>query len=64
MPGRPFDSRVIESFRHLVHFFVTRQAGEQRAAAHPGTVLLTLGEAADLAARGNQRMFPDALRAR
>ncbi len=51
MPGRPFDSRVIESFRHLVHFFVTRQAGEQRAAGHPGTFLLTLGEAANLAAR-------------
>jgi hypothetical protein len=41
-----------------------RQAGEQWVAGHPGTFLLTLGEAADLAARRNRRMFPDALGAR
>jgi hypothetical protein len=44
-----------------VHFFASRQAGEQWTAGHPGTFLLTLGEAADLAARGNRRMFPDPL---
>ena len=63
-PGRPFDSGVIESFCHFVHFFASRQAGQQWAAGHPGTFLLTLAEAADLAARGNQRMFPDVLGAR
>ncbi len=64
MPDGPFDSGVIESFCHFVHFFASRQAGEQWVAGHPGTFLLTLGEAADLAARGNQRMFPDVLGAR
>jgi len=63
-PDGPFDSSVIESFCHFVHFFASRQAGEQWAAGHPGTFLLTLGEAADLAARGNQRMCPDILGAR
>ena len=60
-PDGPFDSGVIENFCHFVHFFASRQAGEQWAAGHPGTFLLTLGEAADLAARANRRMFPDAL---
>jgi hypothetical protein len=52
---------VVQSFCHFVHFFATRQAGDQWVAEHPGTFLLTLGEAADLAARVNQRMFPDVL---
>ena len=64
VPSGPFDSGVIESFCHFVHFFASRQAGEQWVTGHPGTFLLTLGEAAHLAARGNQRMFPDALGAR
>jgi alkylmercury lyase len=63
-PDGPFDAGVIESFCHFVHFFASRQAGEQWVAGHPGTFLLTLDEAAGLAARANQRMFPDALRAR
>ena len=61
MPDGPFDSGVIESFCHFVHFFASRQAGEQWVAGHPGTFLLTLGEAADVAAHANRRMFPDAL---
>jgi alkylmercury lyase len=61
IPDGPFDSGVIESFCHFVHFFASRQPGDQWAARHPGTFLLTLGEAAGLAARANQRLFPDAL---
>jgi len=61
-PDGPFDAGVIESFCHFVHFFARRQAGEQWTAGHPGTFLLTLGEAADLASQGNRRMFPDVLR--
>jgi alkylmercury lyase len=61
MPDGPFDSGVIESFCHFVHFFTSRRAGERWAAGHPGTFLLTLGEAAALAARVNQRTFPDVL---
>jgi alkylmercury lyase len=63
-PGGPFDSGVIESFCHFVHFFASRQPGEQWAAGHPGTFLLTLGEAADLAARTNSQIFPDVLGSR
>jgi alkylmercury lyase-like protein len=54
---------MIENFCHFVHFFASRQAGEQWTGRHPGTFLLTLGEAAGLAARANRRVFPDALRA-
>jgi alkylmercury lyase len=60
-PGGTFNSQVIESFCHFVHLFASRQAGEAWAAAHPGTFLLTLGEAAGLADRVNQRMFPGVL---
>ncbi len=61
LPDEPFDSGVVQSFCHFVRFFASRQAGDQWVARHPGTFLLTLGEAADLAARVNQRMFPDVL---
>lgn len=61
VPDGSFGSGVIESFCHFVHFFASRQAGEQWTAGHSGTFLLTLGEAADLAARADRRVFPDAL---
>ena len=60
-PNGPFDSGVVQSFCHYVHFFASRQAGEQWMTDHPGTFLLALGEAAELAARVNQQMFPDTL---
>ena len=60
-PDGPFDSGVVQSFCHYVHFFASRQAGEQWVAGHPGTFLLTLREASDLAGRVNQRMFPATL---
>ena len=61
LPDGPFDSGVVQSFCHYVHFFASRQAGEQWVAGHPGTFLLTLREASDLAGRVNQRMFPATL---
>ncbi len=60
-PDGPFDSGVVQSFCHFVHFFASSQAGERWVAAHPGTFLLTLGEAYGLAARVNRRMFPRTL---
>jgi hypothetical protein len=60
-PDAPFDAGVIQSFCHFVHFFASSQAGERWGAAHPGTFLLTLGQATDLAARANTRMFPRTL---
>ncbi len=60
VPDGPFDSSVVQSFCHFVHFFASRQAREQWVARHPGTFLLRRGSAAGLAARAHQRLFPDA----
>ncbi len=61
LPGGPFSADVVQSFCHFIYFFASRQAGKQWTAQHPGTFLLTLGEAFDLAVAGNRRMFPNAL---
>src|SRR5260370_25481284 len=56
-PDVPVDSGVVQSFCHFVHFFASREAGQRWTAQHPGTFLLTLGEAFDLAALGNRRIL-------
>ena len=61
LPDGPFSADVVQSFCHLIYFFASREAGERWTAEHPGTFLLTLGEAFDLAVVGNRRMFPNAL---
>jgi len=61
LPDGPFSADVVQSFCHFVLFFASREAGKQWTAQHPGTFLLTLGEAFDLAVTGNRRMFPNAL---
>ena len=61
LPDGPFSADVMQSFCHFIYFFASRQAGERWTAQHPGTFLLTLGEAFDLAVVGNRRMFPNAL---
>ncbi len=60
-PDAPFDAGVIQSFCHFVLFFASSQAGERWVTEHPGTFLLTIGDASDLAARANRRMFPRTL---
>ena len=61
LPDGPFSADVVQSFCHFVRFFASRQAGEQWTAEHPGTFVLTLSEAFELAVVGNRRMFPNAL---
>lgn len=48
-PTGPFDADVIASFCHYIHFFVDAQAGEKWTSAHPGTYLISLEEAFELA---------------
>lgn len=62
-PDRPFDSDVITSFCHFVHFFPSRARGEDWVPSHPGTFLLSLAEAFELARLSNRR-FATQLRAR
>ena len=64
LPERDFDSDIVRSFCHFIYFFSSRDAGEQWTSAHPGTFLLSLGEAFDLGSRVNHVNFPTALDAR
>jgi alkylmercury lyase len=52
-----FREDVIKSFCHYVHFFRAEEAGEAWIAKHPGTFLLTLDEAFELARRKNEMQF-------
>ena len=52
-PERRFDGNVITSFCHFVHFFASRQGGEQWVERHPGTFLLSLPDAIELARLSN-----------
>jgi len=56
-PGRPWDDDVITTFcRYVLHF--TGPATAQRwTAAHPGTFVISLGDAAELARRYAARAF-------
>ncbi len=56
-------SNVMASFCHFVFFFESPESGEAWVAKHPGTFLLTLDEAADLAKRLNARTWGSALTA-
>ncbi|MGH2694496.1 MAG: organomercurial lyase [Actinomycetota bacterium] len=47
-PSRPFGADVIENFCHYVHFFTNEKAGEQWTSGHPGTFLMSLGDAFEL----------------
>jgi alkylmercury lyase len=55
MPDAPFDSDVITSFCHFVHFFPSRPQGEPWVKEHPGTFLLSLVDAFELARISNRR---------
>ncbi len=54
---------VIKNFCHYVHFFRGREDGEVWVARNPGTFLLTLDEAFELALLKNQLQFGTVLRA-
>jgi alkylmercury lyase len=52
-PERRFDGNVITSFCHFIHFFGSRRAGEQWIERHPGTFVLSLPDAVELARLSN-----------
>jgi len=60
-PEGPFGHDVVESFCHYVHFFASETTGERWVAEHPGTFLLTVDEAFEVATRSWPALFRDAL---
>ncbi len=52
-----FQQDIIKNFCHFVHFFRAREDGEAWVARNPGTFLLTLDEAFELARRKNRLQF-------
>jgi alkylmercury lyase len=60
-PSR-FKQDVIENFCHYVHFFRSREDGEAWVSRNPGTFLLRLAEAAELARLKNEAQFGVLLR--
>jgi alkylmercury lyase len=57
-PERRFDGDVITSFCHFIHFFASQRAGEQWIERHPGTFLLSLVDAVELARLSNLSLAP------
>ncbi len=57
-PNGVFDSDVIQSFCHFVHFFGSRKSGERWTSAHKGTLLLSVDQAYELGRQTNARLSP------
>lgn len=53
---------VVTSFCHFIHFFTSRDAGEDWVNQHAGTFLLSIDDAYEIARRKNQLQYRDALR--
>lgn len=60
-PDGPFGHDVVERFCHFVHFFAARPTAERWIADHPGTFLLTVDEAFEVATRSWPAIFRDGL---
>ena len=56
-PGQPWDDNVITSFCHYVWQFTSPATAQQWTAAHPGTFMLSPGDAAELARPHAARVF-------
>jgi alkylmercury lyase len=56
-----FQHDIIQNFCHYIHFFRSRAACESWIAKNPGTFLLTLDEAVELARLKNEAQFGDLL---
>jgi alkylmercury lyase len=61
VPEAGFDSRVIQSFCHFVHFFASEDAGLTWTAEHDGTFLLSVDEAFQLGRLTNRAAVGTAL---
>ena len=57
-----FRQNIMQNFCHYIHFFRSHQDGAAWIAEHPGTFLLTLDEAVELARRKNRAQFGALLR--
>ncbi len=53
---------VMSTFCDFVHFFPSAEVGQSWAARHPGTFLLSIDEAHDIARRKNYAQYQEALR--
>ena len=58
-PGQPWDDNVTTTFCHYVLHFTGPATAQQWTAAHPGTFVISLGDAAELARRHAARTFGD-----
>jgi hypothetical protein len=56
-PDEPWDEDVIATFCHYVLHFITTATAQQWATAHPGTFVISLNAAAELARRHAARVF-------
>ncbi len=59
-PDGPFGHDVVESFCHFVHFFASEYTAQRWVTDHPGTFLLTVDEAFEVATRSWPDLFRDA----
>lgn len=60
-PDRPWDDNVQAEFCHFVHHFAAPKSAAQWIGEHPGTFIITLGDAVELARRHVGRAFGSAL---
>jgi len=52
-----FQQDIVQNFCHCIHFFRSRKDGDGWIAKRPGTFILSLDEASELARRKNQLQF-------
>jgi alkylmercury lyase len=60
-PDQPWDDDVLTTFCHYVLHFASPATAQRWTAAHPGTFVISLGDAAELARRHVARIFAAAL---
>jgi alkylmercury lyase-like protein len=56
-PDKPWDDAVMTSFCHYVQHFTSPATARQWTAEHPGTFVISLADAAELARRHTARFF-------
>lgn len=61
-PADDVTEDVVGKFCHFVHFFPSMEIGSRWTAEHPGTRLISIGDAFELGKRRNQGQFGEALR--
>ncbi len=55
VPDGPFSEKdVVSEFCHFIHFFTSREAGEEWVAEHPGTLLLSVEEGLEVGRMRNR----------